>query len=97
MKVTKQLTENINRQIHEYDINKELEKKIESEIKKERAEKQQKILEEVRKNLSDEEQRGNLIAQMKGASSWLNALPLEAEDYSLNKREFFDAIRLRYK
>ena len=97
MKVTKQLTENINRQIHEYDINKEQEKRIESEIKKERAEKQQKTLEDVRKNLSDEEQRANSIAQMKGASSWLNALPLEAEDYSLNKREFFDAVRLRYK
>ena len=32
----------------------------------------------------------------KGASSWLNALPLENQDFSLNKKEFRDALRLRY-
>ena len=37
IKVTKQLTENINRQIHEYDINKEMEKKIESRRKEQRS------------------------------------------------------------
>ena len=97
VKVTSQLTENINRQIHEYIIDKEQEKGIEQTIKKERAERQKKILEECRKSLSIKEQRANTIAQMKGASSWLNALPLENEDYSLNKREFFDAIQLRYR
>ena len=32
----------------------------------------------------------------KGASSWLNALPLENQDFNLNKAEFIDALRLRY-
>ena len=32
----------------------------------------------------------------KGASSWLNALPIEDMDFSLNKEEFQDALRLRY-
>ena len=35
--------------------------------------------------------------QLKGASAWLNALPLAGEGYSLTKREFFDAIALRYR
>ncbi len=41
--------------------------------------------------------RGNDIAQMKGGSSWLTSLPLKEEGYDLNKREFFDAIALRYR
>jgi hypothetical protein len=34
---------------------------------------------------------------MKGASSWLTSLPIKAENYHLNKREFYDAIALRYR
>ena len=37
-----------------------------------------------------------LSATEKGASSWLAVLPLKNLGYSLNKREFQDAIRLRY-
>ena len=47
--------------------------------------------------MSVEKLRANDLAQMKGASSWLNALPLRDEGYILNKREFFDAVALRYK
>ena len=32
----------------------------------------------------------------KGASSWLNALPLKNQDFDLNKEDFRDALRLRY-
>ena len=32
----------------------------------------------------------------KGASGWLNVLPLEDEGFSLNKEEFRDALALRY-
>ena len=41
--------------------------------------------------------RATEIAQMKGASAWLNALPLKEEGYVLNKREFYDALSLRYR
>ena len=34
---------------------------------------------------------------MKGASAWLTSLPLKDEGFSLNKREFFDAIYMRYR
>ena len=37
-----------------------------------------------------------LCAQEKGASSWLSALPIKKLGYSLNKREFRDAVSLRY-
>ena len=44
--ITRQLTEKIQQQIHDYNIDRDLEKEIESRIKKERAEKHEKILEE---------------------------------------------------
>ena len=36
------------------------------------------------------------IAQSNGASSWLTSLPIKDEGFHLNKREFWDAISLRY-
>jgi len=36
------------------------------------------------------------IAREKGASSWLSALPVRKHGYALHKREFIDAICLRY-
>ena len=35
-------------------------------------------------------------ARGKGASSWLNALPIQEQHFLLNKEEFRDALRLRY-
>ncbi|CAB4004196.1 Hypothetical predicted protein [Paramuricea clavata] len=34
---------------------------------------------------------------MKGASNWLTSLPIKEENYVINKREFYDAIRMRYR
>ena len=43
------------------------------------------------------EQLGTVtLARDKGASGWLNVLPLEDEGYVLNKEEFRDAFDLRY-
>ena len=47
--------------------------------------------------MSPAEIRTNDLAQLKGASSWLNDLLLKSENYVLNKREFYDAICLRYR
>ena len=63
--------------------------------KMDRANKQGKFVEEARKKLTNEEQRANSTAQMKGASSWLNALPLGTEDYYLKKRNSFDVIQIK--
>ena len=47
--------------------------------------------------MSHEQLRANDFAQFKCASSWLTALPLKSESYNLSKREFFDALALRYR
>ena len=47
--------------------------------------------------MTEEQIRANDIAQLKGSSIWLTALPLVEEGYVLSKREFFDAIYLRYR
>ena len=46
--------------------------------------------------MSNEQLRANDVAQMKGASGWLDALPLKDKGYSLPKRKFYDAVALRY-
>ena len=54
-------------------------------------------LEELRARMSNELKRANELASMKGSSNWLNSLPLKNEGYNLNKREFFDALSIRYR
>ena len=46
--------------------------------------------------LPDKTQRAVDLACEKGASSWLTVIPLKDMDFDLNKREFRDAVRLRY-
>ena len=38
--------------------------------------------------------RAYITAQLKGASAWLNVLPLKEHRYTLNKREFYDDTTL---
>ena len=40
--------------------------------------------------------KANDIATSDGTSIWLSSLPLKHERFSLTKREFFDAVSLRY-
>jgi len=53
-------------------------------------------MEEVDNNLPDNLKPFVEQARDKGASSWLNALPIEEQNFVLNKGEFKDALRLRY-
>ena len=50
----------------------------------------------IKNSASEPLRRAMDLAQEKGASSWLNALPLEEFNYSLHKGAFRDAIALRY-
>ena len=77
-------------------LDRQAERAIDLEIRKRRDENNKLILEDLRQRMTAEKLRGNDIAQMKGASSWLTALPLKEEGYVLNKREFFDAVAIRY-
>ena len=94
---TKQLSDRISKQISDFStIDKQLEKETAAAITKGRIQYENDTLEDLRLRKTKEEIRANDIAQMKGASAWLNALPLVEEGYSLNKREFFNAVSLRY-
>ena len=73
------------------------EREVENMIRKTRDSYEKEQLDEIRKNMNKEQLRANDLAQMKGASAWLTALPLRDEGYQLNKREFFDALALRYR
>ena len=95
--ITKQLSDNIvnrNAQLM-IDVNKQ--KEIESKMRSERNAQHKATLDDLRSRMTREQSRANDLAQLKGASAWLNSLPLKDEGYSLNKREFFDALALRYR
>ena len=51
---------------------------------------------EIDSRLHEETRRLVKQARDKGASSWLNALPIEEMAFNLSKEEFRDALRLRY-
>ena len=53
-------------------------------------------LEEVKNSLPEQTKRAADLAAEKGASSWLTVIPVKDVDFTLNKREFKDAIHLRY-
>ena len=55
-----------------------------------------KRLEEVKDVLPDNTGRAAVLATEKGASSWLTVIPLKDMNFILNKREFRDAVHLRY-
>ena len=53
-------------------------------------------LTELQNSLPEKIQRALELANEKGASSWLTVIPVKDLDFTLNKREFRGAIRLRY-
>ena len=66
-------------------------------IAKSREQKHDDLLQHLRQEMTKEQLRANELNTMKGASSWLTTLPLKSENFILNKREFRDAISLRYR
>jgi hypothetical protein len=97
LKITKQLTENIIRQEASYNFDNQMYINIKNEKRKEKKNYDEDILKDLRQRMTLDQLRANELSTMKGASSWLSSLPLKAENFSLNKREFYDAIRMRYR
>ena len=50
----------------------------------------------MKRSLPAKTNRAVEFAVEKGASSWLNVFPMNNMDFTLNKREFRDAVKLRY-
>ena len=66
------------------------------ETRKKRRHLQSELLDDLRSRMSVDKKRANEISCEMGASNWLTALPIDEKGFHLNKREFWDAINLRY-
>ena len=64
--------------------------------RQEKADSARRDQEYVTKSLPLKTQRAVEFIKEKGASSWLSVIPLKEMNFTLNKREFRDAIKLRY-
>ncbi len=95
-RATEKLTEAIYNQELEYSIDVEEQRKVKSDISKERVLFYKKKRSEIVEELNELEKLQLDLASEKGASTWLTALPLKSFGYLLNKQEFTDAICLRY-
>ena len=71
-------------------------KEAKAGIRKARRDKQALMLEDIVSRLTPAEKRANEICRETGASNWLTSLPIEDKGFHLNKREFWDAVHLRY-
>ncbi|KAG1665091.1 hypothetical protein GQR58_019562 [Nymphon striatum] len=69
---------------------------IRMEIKKKRIMTYESTSNELRLQMTMSQIWLNDVNQEKGTSCWLTTLPIKDIGYSLSKRKFFDAIRLRY-
>ena len=54
------------------------------------------LLRSLRSSMTPPHLKANDIAQSHGASIWLSSLPIKSENFNITKREFFDAVFLRY-
>jgi len=96
--ICQQLVESIIKQDRDYFIDKSLDVKRKKDVVTRNQARQKQKLEEARQLMSLDEERANDVAQLKGASSWLSAAPsIHDNNFSLNKREFNDAVSIRYR
>ena len=97
LSICQQLITNIKQQTVGYVFD----NNVAAEARKEAVSAKNKALDELanqlRSKMTHEQLRAHDLSMMKGASNWLTALPLEMENFLLNKREFADAIALRYR
>ena len=70
--------------------------KLKTNMSKDRQQEQQNSLDRLLTTLPDHTARRIRMAQETGASNWLTSLPVRAKGFNLNKREFVDAVALRY-
>ena len=96
-KVTKQLVTNILQQESKLVLNLDELRKQKLEIKEERQKRHNEDLLALKEKMTPDQLRALELSAMKGASAWLTTQPLESENFTLTKREFFDAVRLRYR
>jgi len=95
VKVTKPLVEQIVSQSHQLPGD-SLTKLAQQEIRSERSKELEHRAERIKEMTPRKTQRALDLATEKGSSAWLTVLPLQDLGFDLNKREFRDAVKLRY-
>ena len=93
--ITENLRNNIIQQNRQYEIDQDMQKK-KNNIKFNRSKRNQKELENIRKDLNENQITLNNINQEIGASSWLTTMPIKEEGYVITKQIFWDLVRFRY-
>ena len=97
--MTKVLVDRIVHQ-HKYDSDEEVEvndnRPIKAEIKRQKQARDEEKFEEVKRELNQQQLKILEATTEKGASSWLNTLPLRNQNFYLNKQIFWDSVFLRY-
>ena len=95
VKVTKPLVEQIVSQSHQLPED-SLTKLAQQEVRSERLKEFEHRTERIKEMAPRKTQRALDLATEKGSSAWLTVLPLQDLGFNLNKREFRDAVKLRY-
>ena len=96
-KINEQLTTKVRNQETIFEDIESNVRKAKKEAKDQKDLKNDELLAEVTSQLgSDEKAKALEAIQEKGASSWLNALPIKSQGYALDKQSFRDAIFTRY-
>ena len=93
--VTAPLAEGIMSQLHEPPDEAEI-TLLQQKAKKEKEERLLQLSDQWRNSLPARTKRAVSLAREKGASNWLTVIPNKDTNSDLNKREFKDAIHLRY-
>ena len=95
VKITGPLVRQIIKQAQEPPDETEI-KTLQANARREKDELLKRQCEQVRESLSSKTERAVELAAEKGASNWLTVIPIKEMNFNLNKREFRDAIKLRY-
>ena len=95
IKMNAPLVEKTTAQSHEIPDDADVQRLMHA-VRKEKDDDLKGKLEELKVSLPVRTQRAVELASEKGASSWLTAVPLKDMNFDLSKREFRDALRLRY-
>ena len=95
VKITGPLVRQITKQAHEPLDETEI-KTLQASARREKDDLLKMQCEQVRESLPSKTERAVELATEKGASNWLTVIPIKEMNFNLNKREFRDAIKLRY-
>ena len=85
--------------VHQHDegfVHETNERPVKAEIKREKKIREEEKVIRVKHQLNPQKLKVYEATTEKGASNWVNSLPLKEQDFYLDKQTFWDSIHLRY-